>query len=191
MIQCFDCQTSEKSSLCLNCFLKGEHENHRFRVVEYGNGFCDCGNPSALKEEGFCSRHSGFSSIDELLDEDVSMELKLCFGRLLSSLIYFARIYSYDNSGSDTQKDLIFLLDRFFTNCYNLSKKSSLFFYCFLICICDTELIQDLLPEDVILQILNKKNAQFEKYALVFTQNVRDLTFLKDSKKEGKLNISN
>ena len=147
--------------------------------MEFGNGFCDCGDPSAFSKEGFCSEHSGFTSLEEHLDEDLSMELKLVMGRLLASLIYFAYVKKYENSQREVRLDVVSLLDKFFTNCYNLSAKNKNFLYSLLMCINDQDLVADLLPPEVVEQIREKKNYFFQNNSFCFNLNV-DQLFLKD-----------
>jgi hypothetical protein len=58
--KCLDCQKTDGSLICANCYDHGNHEGHRIvREVKQIEGTCDCGDRDILKPEGFCSLHSG------------------------------------------------------------------------------------------------------------------------------------
>ena len=56
LITCHDCSNDPNACYCLKCFLEGNHEGHKIHVRKE-IGSCDCGDPSFLKESGFCRVH--------------------------------------------------------------------------------------------------------------------------------------
>lgn len=67
------CETCEKDPTCIicqDCFEKGDHKGHKIWLKRNVSGCCDCGDPDAWAEEGFCSKHKGYvASIDTLLEQ--------------------------------------------------------------------------------------------------------------------------
>jgi hypothetical protein len=57
--RCYDCTNHEAAVLCIRCFERGNHQGHRFNKIDSGGGNCDCGNPDAILECGFCVDHKG------------------------------------------------------------------------------------------------------------------------------------
>lgn len=57
--KCYECFIHDAAVLCNECFEKSNHKGHRFKKFPSGGGNCDCGNPLALKKEGFCCDHTG------------------------------------------------------------------------------------------------------------------------------------
>lgn len=56
--RCRTCSISPCMSLCTECFKKGNHFRHDFNMfLSQAGGACDCGDPSVMKESGFCDRH--------------------------------------------------------------------------------------------------------------------------------------
>jgi hypothetical protein len=51
--------THEASIICQSCFENGDHKGHRYNQMPSGGGNCDCGNPDAIKVQGFCKNHPG------------------------------------------------------------------------------------------------------------------------------------
>lgn len=45
--------------ICEDCFKNGNHEGHRYVLKKFAGGCCDCGDPEAWNEKGFCKNHSG------------------------------------------------------------------------------------------------------------------------------------
>lgn len=45
--------------ICHECFKNGNHEGHRYVFRKFAGGCCDCGDPEAWSQEGFCKNHSG------------------------------------------------------------------------------------------------------------------------------------
>ena len=55
--RCQTCRISQCMSLCAECFRHGNHEGHDYNMFRsQAGGACDCGDPSVMRESGFCSR---------------------------------------------------------------------------------------------------------------------------------------
>ncbi|XP_033841359.1 E3 ubiquitin-protein ligase UBR2 isoform X2 [Periophthalmus magnuspinnatus] len=55
---CRECAADPTCVLCMNCFLKSVHKDHRYRMTTSGGGgFCDCGDSEAWKQGPYCSSH--------------------------------------------------------------------------------------------------------------------------------------
>ncbi|XP_024382980.1 E3 ubiquitin-protein ligase PRT6 isoform X2 [Physcomitrium patens] len=70
--RCRTCEHDPTCAICVSCFQLGNHSTHDYYIMRTGGGCCDCGDITAWKQAGFCSRHSGFgqavslpSSIEE------------------------------------------------------------------------------------------------------------------------------
>ena len=46
VINCLDCQKTKNACICVNCFLKRNHQGHRISISHPESASCDCGNPS-------------------------------------------------------------------------------------------------------------------------------------------------
>ena len=57
--RCQTCRIYQCMSLCADCFRNGNHEGHDYNMFRsQAGGACDCGDPSVMRESGFCSRGS-------------------------------------------------------------------------------------------------------------------------------------
>ena len=128
--KCKDCEITSNSIICVQCFekSKGKHKNHKVIFESGGLGYCDCGDPNSVKEEGFCPDHlgpfkdynslfnyikSGFNEkIFSLLDNNLEQIFKL-----LSSYIFLYENNNFKN-GNETFKMLDKVVD-LIENCYN------------------------------------------------------------------------
>ncbi|XP_076464873.1 E3 ubiquitin-protein ligase UBR2-like isoform X2 [Babylonia areolata] len=55
---CRDCANDPTCVLCINCFQRSQHKNHKYRMsTSGGGGYCDCGDPEAWKTEPVCEAH--------------------------------------------------------------------------------------------------------------------------------------
>ena len=55
--RCATCCIHPCMSLCEECFRNGNHEGHDYNMFKSkAGGTCDCGNSTAMKESGFCSK---------------------------------------------------------------------------------------------------------------------------------------
>ncbi|GFS26777.1 E3 ubiquitin-protein ligase UBR2 [Elysia marginata] len=55
---CRDCAYDPTCVLCITCFQKSAHRNHRYRMsTSGGGGYCDCGDTEAWKSDPYCLLH--------------------------------------------------------------------------------------------------------------------------------------
>lgn len=57
--RCRTCEHDPTCAICVPCFQAGDHKNHDYSMIRTGGGCCDCGDATAWKQKGFCSRHRG------------------------------------------------------------------------------------------------------------------------------------
>ncbi|XP_005107156.1 E3 ubiquitin-protein ligase UBR2 isoform X1 [Aplysia californica] len=56
---CRDCAYDPTCVLCITCFQKSTHKNHRYRMsTSGGGGYCDCGDTEAWKSDPSCVLHT-------------------------------------------------------------------------------------------------------------------------------------
>ncbi|KAM7464065.1 hypothetical protein LguiA_032186 [Lonicera macranthoides] len=79
--RCRTCQHDPTCAICVPCFLNGTHKDHDYSIIYTGGGCCDCGDVTAWKREGFCSKHKGAEQIQPLPDE-----FAISMGPVLDSL---------------------------------------------------------------------------------------------------------
>lgn len=66
---CRTCEHDHTCAICVPCFQNGNHEGHDYSMMYTRGGCCDCGDETAWKREGFCSRHKGTGQIKSIPDE--------------------------------------------------------------------------------------------------------------------------
>ncbi|KAG4216132.1 hypothetical protein ERO13_A01G222300v2 [Gossypium hirsutum] len=64
--RCRTCEVDPTCAICVPCFQNGNHKGHDFSIFKTGGGCCDCGDETAWKHEGFCSKHKGAEQIQQL-----------------------------------------------------------------------------------------------------------------------------
>jgi E3 ubiquitin-protein ligase UBR3 len=57
--RCRTCELDPTCAICVPCFQHGNHSTHDYSMIRTGGGCCDCGDITAWKQSGFCSRHCG------------------------------------------------------------------------------------------------------------------------------------
>ncbi|KAG8046091.1 hypothetical protein GUJ93_ZPchr0008g13302 [Zizania palustris] len=67
--RCRTCEHDPTCAICVPCFQNGNHKDHDYSIMYTGGGCCDCGDATAWKREGFCSRHKGAEQIKPLPEE--------------------------------------------------------------------------------------------------------------------------
>ncbi|XP_015697922.1 E3 ubiquitin-protein ligase PRT6 isoform X2 [Oryza brachyantha] len=67
--RCRTCEHDPTCAICVPCFQNGNHKDHDYSIMYTGGGCCDCGDTTAWKREGFCSRHKGPEHIKPLPEE--------------------------------------------------------------------------------------------------------------------------
>ncbi|XP_023539127.1 E3 ubiquitin-protein ligase PRT6-like [Cucurbita pepo subsp. pepo] len=69
--RCRTCEHDPTCAICVPCFQSGNHKDHDYSIIHTGGGCCDCGDVTAWKREGFCSKHKGAEQIQPLPEEFV------------------------------------------------------------------------------------------------------------------------
>ncbi|XP_031252609.1 E3 ubiquitin-protein ligase PRT6 [Pistacia vera] len=64
--RCRTCEHDPTCAICVPCFQNGNHKDHDYSIIYTGGGCCDCGDVTAWKREGFCSKHKGAEQIQPL-----------------------------------------------------------------------------------------------------------------------------
>lgn len=64
--KCLDCQKDNSCIICAECFDHGDHSGHRILRQHGCSGMCDCGDPDALEAIGFCKKHKGYLTDNEV-----------------------------------------------------------------------------------------------------------------------------
>ncbi|KAJ0234924.1 E3 ubiquitin-protein ligase [Hirschfeldia incana] len=64
--KCRTCENDPTCAICVPCFENGDHRLHDYSIIYTGGGCCDCGDETAWKREGFCSKHKGSEQIQPL-----------------------------------------------------------------------------------------------------------------------------
>ena len=65
--RCEDCETDPTCVMCQSCYEKSDHTGHRTWLKTNISGCCDCGDPDAYDEKGFCSDHKGYAASSETM----------------------------------------------------------------------------------------------------------------------------
>ncbi|KAJ0737868.1 putative carboxypeptidase U transcription factor interactor and regulator Znf-B family [Helianthus annuus] len=73
--RCRTCENDPTCAICVPCFAEGDHKDHDYSVIYTGGGCCDCGDETAWKRSGFCSKHKGAEQMQPL-QEDVANTLR-------------------------------------------------------------------------------------------------------------------
>ncbi|PWZ31976.1 hypothetical protein Zm00014a_001940 [Zea mays] len=82
--RCRTCESDPTCAICVPCFQNGNHKDHDYSIIYTGGGCCDCGDATAWKREGFCSKHKGAEQIKPL-----PVELACSVGPVLDVLLQF------------------------------------------------------------------------------------------------------
>lgn len=88
--RCRTCENDPTCAICVSCFQNGNHKDHDYSIIYTGGGCCDCGDVTAWKQEGFCSKHKGAEQIQPLPEEyansvgPVLAEIFICWKNKLS-----------------------------------------------------------------------------------------------------------
>ncbi|KAM3736727.1 hypothetical protein ACB098_09G002400 [Castanea mollissima] len=67
--RCRTCEHDPTCAICVPCFQNGDHTGHDYSIMYTGGGCCDCGDVTAWRREGFCSKHKGVEQIQPLPEE--------------------------------------------------------------------------------------------------------------------------
>ncbi|KAF8042407.1 hypothetical protein BT93_A0898 [Corymbia citriodora subsp. variegata] len=97
--RCRTCEHDPTCAICVPCFENGNHEDHDYSMIYTGGGCCDCGDATAWRREGFCSKHKGAEQIQPLPEE-----IAHSAGPVLDALFVFWR-NKLSSAESSTQED--------------------------------------------------------------------------------------
>lgn len=103
--RCRTCENDPTCAICATCFQNGSHNNHDYSVIYTGGGCCDCGDETAWKREGFCSKHKGSEQIQPLsenLANSVGPVLDALFACWNNKLLSAESIGQKDARSNDT-----------------------------------------------------------------------------------------
>ncbi|XP_048585826.1 E3 ubiquitin-protein ligase UBR2 isoform X2 [Nematostella vectensis] len=121
---CRDCGYDGTCVLCIDCFQKSIHRNHRYRMnTSLGSGFCDCGDDEAWKEGACCNLHKQGSTANadgnpvDKLSEGLVQRASLLY---MTSLHFCIEMIMWDTDGQ-LPEDLEVTCneDAFFTMLFN------------------------------------------------------------------------
>ncbi|KAL3623063.1 hypothetical protein CASFOL_031879 [Castilleja foliolosa] len=105
--RCRTCEHDPTCAICMPCFENGNHKDHDYSVIYTGGGCCDCGDITAWKREGFCSKHKGAEQIQPLpkhFAEPLGPVLDLLLNYWKEKLLS-AKIVSEESSRIDGRAD--------------------------------------------------------------------------------------
>ena len=119
--KCLDCEIDALSLICNNCFSKAKdkHIGHKISFDPGNYGFCDCGDPNVLIQEGFCPDHQGgFTNMKDLFnfiklsfDEKILNIINSYLNNIFNKLIEEIRIVlnmNLDEEGYQKKEDELF-----------------------------------------------------------------------------------
>ena len=107
--QCRTCEHDPTCAICVPCFQNGNHKDHDYSIIYTGGGCCDCGDITAWKREGFCSKHKGAEQIQPLPKEFADS-----MWPVLDSLLgYWKRRLICAESASEAKSDHVSELKKF------------------------------------------------------------------------------
>jgi hypothetical protein len=109
--KCEDCEKDPTCIICNDCFKKGDHTGHRVWLKTSVSGCCDCGDPDAWEEKGFCKDHKGFAaSVDQILEglpPYIKESAPLCFQELASNFKTILLAHQKDKKYSTVKVTMI------------------------------------------------------------------------------------
>ena len=130
--KCRDCELETLSLYCKECFIKEKHIGHKIFYNSSSYGFCDCGDKSILKPEGFCDKHTGdYDNMNDLMKfikKNVPVKLISLINFILNKicLLFIDKIKYLNNNNDDELFQMIDTLEIF---CNKLYKSNLGLFY--------------------------------------------------------------
>ena len=109
---CEECSLKVNTIYCNDCFIKENHLNHKIYYDPNPDGFCDCGDNSMLKPEGFCDKHKGeYNNINDLMDyikssinEKLLDNINNIFNKIFNLFIDKIK-FLYENNNNDEDEE--------------------------------------------------------------------------------------
>jgi len=103
--RCATCGLSDSSCQCVHCFDPDDHVGHDFRLYSSSaGGCCDCGDPQAWRESGFCARHRRSAETEAQMyrvDAAVERGATIALRAVLQHLIWAMRRAFYQSGAPD------------------------------------------------------------------------------------------
>ena len=134
--KCEDCELDTYSIYCNNCFTKEKHKNHKVYFNPSGIGFCDCGDNSVIKPEGFCDKHKGdFDNMKDLknfIKSSIPENLLYSINNVLNKifLLFIEKIKDISNLNDEIKENEIYkMFDCLEIFCDKLSQNNLSLFY--------------------------------------------------------------
>ncbi|CDW74007.1 zinc finger family protein [Stylonychia lemnae] len=97
--KCEDCELDPTCIICQECFEKGNHKGHRVWLKKNVGGCCDCGDPDAWRENGFCSDHKGYEASSEQLLQNLPNYVKSSSKEVFRSICRIIKIQYLEIQG--------------------------------------------------------------------------------------------
>ena len=108
--KCLDCEKDPTCVICKECYEKGNHKGHRVVVQKYVSGCCDCGDPDAWAQAGFCSDHPGYENFKPTCSiDDIPEEFKQRFIQIFEKSLYY--LFNLYEEHAMTMKDSTYFLE--------------------------------------------------------------------------------
>ena len=112
--KCEDCELDAYSIYCNDCFIKEKHKNHKIYYIPSGGGFCDCGDNSVIKPEGFCHKHKGdYENINDLknyIKSSIPEKQLISINNILNKIFLLFIDKIKDLSDSADENDEIYIM---------------------------------------------------------------------------------
>lgn len=90
--RCVTCGISENSCMCVYCFDAKDHVDHEYRLYSSSaGGCCDCGDPIAWRESGFCKKHRVDKSAPYQRDERILSNARFACSVVTEHLMWALR----------------------------------------------------------------------------------------------------
>ena len=132
--KCLDCEIDKYSLYCNDCFIKEKHKDHRIYYNPSVTGYCDCGDDSVIKPEGFCHKHKGdFDNIQDLMTfikSSIPENLLNLINNILNNIfILFIDKIKVLLDSKDSNDEIYNMFDSLKNFCEKLSKTNLSLFY--------------------------------------------------------------
>ena len=133
--KCEDCELDTYSIYCINCFQKEKHKNHKVYFNPSGSGYCDCGDESVIKPEGFCDKHKGdYNNIKDLMNfikSSIPENLLISINEILNKIfiLFIDKIKDLSEEKEGTDNEIYKMFDGLEIFCDKLSQNNLSLFY--------------------------------------------------------------
>ena len=133
--KCRDCEFESYSIYCNDCFIKEKHRDHNIFFNPGACGFCDCGESSILKPEGFCDKHTGdYNNINDLMKyiklnipENIIEPINLVLNNIF--LLFIEKIKDLNEENGENEDELFKMFECLEIFCNKLYNNNLGLFY--------------------------------------------------------------